>query len=117
MRRALLEVGRPDHSAGTASSDPQPTTGSLDPYQGPAGYRALSPPRPLGGHIDDAVADIVPPISITACRNRHCPRCQTGRSRNAGSNPTPRTASALVHSCQPAISTGRRWPPEIKRSS
>jgi len=43
-------------------------------------------------------ADIVP-SPINSCRNRHCPKCQAGRSRNAGWKNVARTSSDALRAC------------------
>src|SRR5438128_10975488 len=55
----------------------------------------------LGGHIDECTrCGHRATISYNSCRNRHCPKCQTGRSRTLDRGTAQRTAPRALRSCR-----------------
>jgi len=108
MSRPLLEVADLIHSAGTAFIERNRNWirwTHIKVLLAIARCRTAA----LGGHIDECTrCGHRATISYNSCRNRHCPKCQTGARETLDPIPTPRTASLALRPCRvhPAISTG-----------
>ncbi len=78
MSRPQFEVADIIRSAGTDFIERNRSWLRWTHLKSPAGHRALSHCC-LGGHIDECTGcGHRATISYNSCRNRHCPKCQTG---------------------------------------
>src|SRR5881398_3081408 len=79
MSRPLLEVADLVRSAGTAFIERNRSVDALDPHIKVLLAIARCRTAALGGHIDECTrCGHRATISYNSCRNRHCPKCQTG---------------------------------------
>jgi len=69
----------------------------LEARQSATGYCAVSYRR-ARGHLDECTRCGHRVISYNSCRNRHCPKCQTG-ARDDGWKASPGTSSHALRAC------------------
>src|SRR5258708_23246493 len=53
----------------------------------------------LGGHLDECTRCGHRVISFNSCRNRHCPKCQTGARRTLAGKASQGTSSDALRAC------------------